>query len=168
MQREIKFRAWHSEFAEMVYSSDETLWEKREFYPFCIPVGFSHYPTGQWDLMQYTGIKDKNSKEIYEGDIVEYFDWCYANTDGDKIQKEFIDAYGNRYMNKWNPLIGVVKWNNEVQTYEPLISAQEDYNNNCFAYVCQDSSFKDYPDSYYEVIGNIYENPELLNENANH
>lgn len=149
MQREIKFRYWNGK--EIEYNLYNEYGESVSIDKWLSSDG----------MMQYTGLKDKNGKEIYEGDIVEYFDWCYANTDGDKIQKEFIDAYGNRYINKWNPLIGVVKWNNEVQTYEPLISAQEDYNDNCFAYVCQDSSFKDYPDSYYEVIGNIYQNKDL-------
>ena len=109
MNREIKFRAWHSEFSEMVYSSDETLWEKREFYPFCIPVGFSHYPTGQWDLMQYTGIKDKNGKEIYEGDIVYR---TSTSTTGDVRFRK-----GKFYV-RWKGEAGYVMFDSDIETCE--------------------------------------------------
>lgn len=69
-------------------------------------------------LMQYTGLKDKNGTEIYEGDIV-------------KATKENI------------PLI-VVFW--------------DDFT----------ASFNGTKDNYLhsEIIGNIYENPELLEPNS--
>ncbi len=75
-------------------------------------------------LMQYTGLKDKNGKEIYEGDIVK--DGWLKN----------------------NPL-EVVEWSGTG--FEPFAdhSITEDYDPNTI-----------------EVIGNVYENPDLLADAA--
>ena len=67
--REIKFRAWHNDFGEMVYTGKNYEFGKREFTPFLFEVGFSNYPQSDWVIMQYTGLKDKDGKEIYESDI---------------------------------------------------------------------------------------------------
>lgn len=126
MNREIIFRAWNPNWDEMVYSTLETVFDKREFYSFGFEVGFSHYPKEGWIIAQYTGLKDKNGKEIYEGDICNCREYeCF----------------------------GKVEWNNEEAGFY-------------FCAVMEGGGFEeehlyDYVDEL-EVIGNIYENPELL------
>jgi len=107
------------------------------------------------------GMLDCEGKEVHEGDIVEFLDWCYASKSrwNDKKQDS-----------EYSPLYGVVKWNTEYFTYEPLIFATDDYSGNCFANVCkyepprfaQGTNKVDYPATYFKVIGNVYDNSELL------
>jgi len=59
MNREIKFRAWRHD-KQMIYQRDETSASAAEFF---------NRIWGQDPVMQYTGLKDKNGKEIYEGDV---------------------------------------------------------------------------------------------------
>ena len=77
-------------------------------------------------LMQCTGLKDKNSKLIYEGDIVKIF-----HVSGTMQGRYFFDAV------KWNDL----RCRFDTENYGRIDD-----------------------DDIYEVIGNIYENPELLKE----
>ena len=85
-------------------------------------------------LVQFTGLTDKNGKEIYEGDIVRG-----GELEGDHGSVVYEIAYneGGDY-----PAFDLKGWRGET-------------NGICFFI----------NDAYIEVIGNIYENPELLDTN---
>ena len=133
--REIKFRAWLKEDKKMenvktMDFTDKTIrcLKKNEFINAYLlrRVSFDDV-----ELMQYTGLKDKNGKEIYEGDIIEY-----------KFPYD-------RRLNHISP----VKF---LET-ETSFGVKDRYGNEIPLYMITTNNF-------FEVIGNIYENKNLLEE----
>ena len=66
--REVKFRAWYEK--EKRFLSWDELQDGTE----SLQTYFNNELSDVSPLMQYTGLKDKNGKEIYEGDVVKYLD----------------------------------------------------------------------------------------------
>jgi len=133
--REIKFRIWIEEFKKMIYPGssewpDIYLHGNGKLYELNDHHIEMRKVLGRIAL-EFTGLKDKNGKEIYEGDIV----------------------MGDEY------ILGIIKYEDNVKCMDAgrfMIRNKDGY------------SIEDEPDTLeesdkeLEVIGNIYENPELL------
>ena len=124
--REIKFRVWNPIDKTMHYEAlpdyngDVKYLEKGK------EIILEPWADREPILMQYTGLKDKNGKEVYKGDIVEFRGEIYEITEiANMLNFMLISRNGDSSLNV-NDLI-FYGWYQEM-----------------------------------EVIGNIYENPELL------
>lgn len=152
MSRPIKFRAWDK--GEKCYWYDaQATYDDRCGNCGCFETDFqSVLDSNNYVVEQYTGLKDKNDKEIYEGDIVnlEYY------------EKPFGRKRWNRtYPRKGKKDINVVSF--EEGFFKFYEEDKDGYGS--------ELPFSDYgewegKDGEYkyvaEVIGNIHENPELL------
>ncbi|MEJ8547169.1 YopX family protein [Brevibacillus borstelensis] len=96
----------------------------------------AYYRFDEIDLIKYTGLRDKNGKEIYEGDILRWTKRQYTSCSREEIESEEIQEV-------------IVYWNETMWAL-----AGDDRGYLLMPYLVE-------PDAF-EVIGNIYENPELL------
>ena len=121
--REIKFRAWDGELKEMIRPEEVLSCSFIGLNGEWLGLGDLLKGEGGFELMQYTGLKDKNGVEVYEGDIISaYFD---------AINGKFLTTYTVEY--------------DEFHSLYPFAN-----------FDCYESPMN------FTVIGNRYENPELL------
>lgn len=144
--REIKFRVWDNSWKRMrtprmggywingcgnVVSEDlnRTIEKNRNSYRSLLPsIELELYEKGRFALMQFIGHKDRNGKDIYEGDVVR----------------------------KWNRL-------HQFDNGMPVPTKSDTVEREFVLYdIRQCSIFEASDMRYYEVIGNVHENPELL------
>ena len=107
--KEIKFRAWDKDEKKMVYKN--------------VPETFYNYFPEF--IMQFTGLKDKNGKEIYEGDIVQWQAGFYKAKRNQNMHDTIVFEEGTFKTQKYSMFVFTIA-------------------NQC------------------EVIGNIFENPDLI------
>ena len=116
--REIKFRAWDTGIKRMV----EWNMVRR------VEINNLASDRMGWEFMQFTGLKNKNGKEIYEGDIVS---WEFKETKAKTLKSVVL---WSEYLNGF--ILGDSK---DAKEGYNLVSTRQ-----CL------------------IIGNIYENPELM------
>lgn len=155
MSREIKFRVWDKDLKKMHICGEN----QHDSISFSYPENEAHYynlqngcgsstdGSGTYELMQYTGLKDKNGMEIYEGDIIY---WEINNGVG-------IESY--TAIVKWSEDLVEEGWN---QTYKWLVGYTGNYYRGSYDELSTPAAYNE----ALQVIGNIYENPELLEATA--
>lgn len=129
--REIKFRAWLKEERKMVNVETLFIGINRLCFGNSKTEDLFFRDFEEVELMQYTGLKDKNSKEIYEGDIV-------------LIKLDETSTW-------YKTVVGFKKG-----AFIADLIDKEDY-----VYIFHHGFTGD----DFEIIGNVYENKNLLEEN---
>lgn len=137
MNREIKFKIWYK--------------DGKMTRPFTANQFYNRVPSNISDcgtLLQYTGLKDKNGKEIYEGDLLAEID--HINE---------LEAWGKPIIVEWG------EYKSEKDTFElsggtvGFVVRYFDGSINGIHSMDDTYGFKSIDTI---VLGNIYENPELL------
>ena len=140
--REVEFKAWDRVNKKWVEMTDKITVFGEEGFIWDFIISFSAYNSlvlsaddFGFNVVQYTGLKDKNGKKIFEGDIIK--------TD-----------YANGYM---KDEVFVCEWDSEFGCWQ----FNGRYDNKFGDWVDCSLGGGSYPEMI--VAGNIYENPELLN-----
>lgn len=165
MKREIKFRAWNKNKSEMTELNEQ--WICYEYSSLCFgneDFGICDWGEGDkedYEIMQFTGLKDKNGKEIYEDDIIQ-FDFGTDSKEG-AINTLVVFESGMfcYYGYKSKQVKKGKKWHHEHDYCHSRWWVADKHPLRVGYYGVGDC--KDYENSkLIEVIGNIHENPELL------
>ena len=124
--REYKFKAWDKRNKKWVEAGQSLL---GYLIAWISDYKFEILGRGDYEIVQYTGLKDRNDKEIYEGDIV--------------IPQTFTNAKYRVYWSQERLQWSIINTSNVSKE-----SGRALINNS----------------TLYEVIGNIYENPDMIDK----
>lgn len=143
MSREIKFRVW-DKTTDTMFTGNDLIIDTGSKMVTIDDDSIDYENDVEAVLMQYTGLKDKNGKEIYEGDVL---------------------SGGNEYDKRYGTPI--IKIGNYDECKELFDEDGDFYELSCtgvyFEFNDNTCTGIDYTCiSKFEVTGNIYENPELL------
>lgn len=127
-QREIKFRAWNRKIKVFIYWTLDQMFKTKSV---------TDEEFGDNDWMQFTGLHDRNGKEIYEGDVVKGY---IPN-----VTLEPSEVISSIYFEEGSFIFS--KSNDEPITLREIIKI---------------SNKKECKFLGLEIIGNIHDNPELL------
>lgn len=144
MNREIKFRAWITRYDDpymMILEPSQSWFDYENGFVLSFNedgvddfAGCEQRTMGEpFEIMQYTGLKDNNGVEIYEGDVVRY-------DNGTKAVVLFHDG--------------------GFCSYDGYASSSDE----AYFRLNPDDNPVDGMEFEFEIIGNIHENPELLNK----
>lgn len=147
----IKFRAWDKKRNEMI--TDAIEYEIRLLDLPCpdneainSEIGFFEDTDGRlFNIMQFTGLKDCNDKEIYEGDICTFI-----------ISENFT---------KYNPIEAsyvVIEWKNACWGFTPLYPELVHKDDQEWSPFYVSEAKRLWNPKHFNIIGNIYKNPELM------
>jgi uncharacterized phage protein (TIGR01671 family) len=141
MNRELKFRVWDSE---------QVKFEFFELHNICVSDNLlcQH----QYPVQQYTGLQDKDGKNIYEGDIVRFHKAIELSEDFFMSSLYLFDFYEGSFV--------------KPQVYCSLNGSKyvkrEASPSLCITGRAQISGNSFFDFNKAEVVGNIFENPELI------
>lgn len=143
--RELKFRAWNGVYMDDVIGYDYNCGgiNKDITLVFDKNEGVNRYRTSDLNIMQFTGLKDKNGKEIYEGDVIKVIRNHWNNCGKEHLEK-IAEETGEVVFYK-NLQVSLKTKEKEGTLYQPFLWI-----------------FADEEDCEIEIIGNVYENKDLL------
>ena len=145
-----KFRAWDKVFKEMV-QVNALVFDEQVIKATYKNGNIAKEDVKEYVLMQSTGLFDKNGKEIFEGDILKFNDeW------EDYCQEGYVDgsSEGINYVLIGSEMTYFIFEKTKYPDSSLFYYVNEEHLT--FQEVMEDNEFE------FEIVGNIYENPELL------
>lgn len=153
-ERELKFRAWDTKankmsdafalFGEFTLLGAVHVWQAESDVE-----GDSLIRLNDLVIMQYTGLKDKNGREIYEGDIVKKKDPKYWHESIGEDEPDPPDAEDINFYRGGTAQVVAVEFGYYMQEID------------CGEWCFNGPEGREWSGFEIEVIGNIFENPEL-------